>query len=599
MAIQTKLSLDKIRSQLGMVNSVQDPIMRGQKLAQISAEITAAAMGIKAPPFRKSSLASAIASANPEPKKGVAVPIKEKLERRTQPQRKLKGLSRVGNVMQKGTESFAEWLAPEQGEEFIKSNIILSSVRGAGRLARKAAAMANSSSSGRAVAMRKAANERLKEIEKARELAMQKPAQASSSDLLAALEKAEVPKKLDLIIKLLQESKEAQSGSTKDALSGARGGKPGLPRGGKAGRLLNILKGAATLKNVGRFALGAFRIARMATPVGLALTAGYYGIKAISESLKSQTSTSKNNPSGSSPSDTGSASTDTRKVENVGPGQLGLEDPIAQFVAKGEGVRLKAYSDSGGYPTIGVGHLITKDEIRRGFIDTGTGDPIKIDKSRITNTVATKEQVKALFENIDLPKHAAIARRQLGDEAWAKLNVPQQATVISYAFNRGTLAGLIKRGLKDAIMTGNVQKAADIIANGVRTSGGKFVPGLVNRRNEEARAFKNGFGKNSKTASSGASRPGAGTVLKSEAPKPVTAATSNSAKEQATRNAMDVLSSPSPQVRTVEKQPVVVQQAPQAQQKAPQGVQKTPMAPTRNPPSSLQRTQQAESYRML
>ena len=203
MAVQEKLRLDKIRSQLGMVNSVQNPILRGQKLAQISSEITAAALGIKAPPFRKSTLAKAISTANPEPKTGVAVPAAVK-EEKAKPQRKMKGLSKFGKGLQSGTESFAEWLTPGQGEETIRSNILLSSARGIGKFARKAAIMSNVGAASKGIAARKAADEKLKEVEKAREIAMQKPV-AGDSDLLGALEKAQVPKKLDKILEMLEE----------------------------------------------------------------------------------------------------------------------------------------------------------------------------------------------------------------------------------------------------------------------------------------------------------------------------------------------------------------------------------------------------------
>lgn len=50
-----KVSLQSIRAKLSTVESATDPIVRGKKLAELSAEITNAAAGIQAP-FKQTNL---------------------------------------------------------------------------------------------------------------------------------------------------------------------------------------------------------------------------------------------------------------------------------------------------------------------------------------------------------------------------------------------------------------------------------------------------------------------------------------------------------------------------------------------------------------
>ena len=160
--------------------------------------------------------------------------------------------------------------------------------------------------------------------------------------------------------------------------------------------------------------------------------------------------------------------------------------------------KLKAYGDVGGKATIGVGHLITENEIKQGFIDTGNGDKIMINRENILDTVGTKEQIKDLFEKRDLPEHEARAKKSLGDDAWKKLKDEQKASIISYVYNVGNADGLVERGLRDAILSGDTDKAAKIVANGVNTVNGVPHKGLVNRRKREGELFKNGFADDTK-----------------------------------------------------------------------------------------------------
>ena len=96
--------------------------------------------------------------------------------------------------------------------------------------------------------------------------------------------------------------------------------------------------------------------------------------------------------------------------------------------------------------------------------------------------------------------------KSLGADNYNKLSPKQQAALLSYAYNTGVgssksgtgFAGLIKKGLREAIQSGDTLSASNIIGKGIitakDTSTGKrvVVKALVERRKEEAEMFKQG-----------------------------------------------------------------------------------------------------------
>ena len=62
--------------------------------------------------------------------------------------------------------------------------------------------------------------------------------------------------------------------------------------------------------------------------------------------------------------------------------------------------------------------------------------------------------------------------------------------MISYAYNTGSTQSLVKAGIKDAIMGGNMDLASKIISEkGIKTSQGQLHSGLEKRRGVEAELF--------------------------------------------------------------------------------------------------------------
>lgn len=143
---------------------------------------------------------------------------------------------------------------------------------------------------------------------------------------------------------------------------------------------------------------------------------------------------------------------------------------------KHEGLRHNMYKDVAGYPTIGVGHLLTRAELDTGSIMLG-GTAVSWEKG------LTPAQVKDLLSQ-DLKKF----ENAVDTSVRVLLNQNQFDALVSFAFNVGVGAfgrsTLLKR-LNAALPKEDVAKE---FAKWNR-AGGKVVKGLVNRRKAEAALF--------------------------------------------------------------------------------------------------------------
>lgn len=167
----------------------------------------------------------------------------------------------------------------------------------------------------------------------------------------------------------------------------------------------------------------------------------------------------------------------------------------ADFIASMEGFAGKAYLDPPGNQknqySVGYGHLITEAEVKQGFINLGDDKKIEVKGPGGKDTIVSKEDAKALL-NSDLPKYEAIASKGIGADAWQKLNQDQRNSLTSLAYNGGAgqIAYLVKNGLKEAILKGDMEGASKIIyEKGYKMSGGKLLAGLDTRRLKEATLF--------------------------------------------------------------------------------------------------------------
>jgi GH24 family phage-related lysozyme (muramidase) len=197
----------------------------------------------------------------------------------------------------------------------------------------------------------------------------------------------------------------------------------------------------------------------------------------------------------------------------------------ASFISSMEGFAGKAYLDPPGNTknqySIGHGHLITAHEIKQGYINLGNGKKVEVRGPGGKDTTISKEEAQALLST-DIPKYEKIASDAIGADAWQKLSEDQRSALTSLAYNApGNLPGLVKAGLRDAIMKGDSAAASNIIyEKGWKTSQGKYLAGLDARRRKEASLFAGGTIDSSGTQMASAQRPSAAKIPGKETPKP-------------------------------------------------------------------------------
>lgn len=139
------------------------------------------------------------------------------------------------------------------------------------------------------------------------------------------------------------------------------------------------------------------------------------------------------------------------------------------LIKKWEGLRTKAYKDGGGVWTIGYGH-------------TSAAGGLKV----TPGLVISAQQAEDLLKE-DLEKFEARVNR------WVKvpLNQNQFDALVSFDLNTGAIhnSTLLKK-----LNAGNYSAVPSELAKWVHDNG-KLIPGLVNRRSDEARLWNKATGK--------------------------------------------------------------------------------------------------------
>jgi GH24 family phage-related lysozyme (muramidase) len=125
-----------------------------------------------------------------------------------------------------------------------------------------------------------------------------------------------------------------------------------------------------------------------------------------------------------------------------------------------------------------------------GKLRGGYGSPIlyTADKKVVqltTSTTFTRADADRTLVYLVQTDYAPRAVKSLGQDLWNKLNANQQAALVSYVYNVGS----IKSSIKEAIKIGNYAAAALYIKEGPITANGKVVEGLRLRREQEAALF--------------------------------------------------------------------------------------------------------------
>ena len=142
-----------------------------------------------------------------------------------------------------------------------------------------------------------------------------------------------------------------------------------------------------------------------------------------------------------------------------------------------EGFRLKPYRCPAKLWTVGVGHVLYPDQGRLP-LDQRDAFPLKTEDNR----TFSKAEVDGLLAS-DLQRFEVGVARLFP----MVLTQNQNDALVSFAFNLG-LGGLQRSTLRQKVLRGEIEEAANEFLKFVR-GGGKILPGLVKRRNDERALF--------------------------------------------------------------------------------------------------------------
>jgi lysozyme len=142
-----------------------------------------------------------------------------------------------------------------------------------------------------------------------------------------------------------------------------------------------------------------------------------------------------------------------------------------------EGVRYKPYRCPARLWTVGVGHVLYPEQ---GALPLDQRDAFQLKPE--DNRTFSKEEVDGIL-GLDLQRFEAGVARLFP----VVLTSGQNDALVSFGFNLG-LGGVQRSTLRQKVLRGEIEEAADEFLKFTR-GGGKILPGLVKRRNDERALF--------------------------------------------------------------------------------------------------------------
>ena len=165
-----------------------------------------------------------------------------------------------------------------------------------------------------------------------------------------------------------------------------------------------------------------------------------------------------------------------------------------QMIMRLEGTRDTVYLDAVGLPTVGVGHLLTKDELSSGRIIAANGGIIDIRKP------LSYGDIYALLMD-DLAEYEYAINTNITQT----LNQHQFDALVSWAFNVG--AGAVARStLRKLLNAGNFEAVPAQLRRWDK-AGGRVLRGLQNRRDAEVCMWLGQYSDNTVTISEPIDKP--------------------------------------------------------------------------------------------
>lgn len=159
----------------------------------------------------------------------------------------------------------------------------------------------------------------------------------------------------------------------------------------------------------------------------------------------------------------------------MGAKTMRMSDRGRELLTQWEGKSAKVYKDSAGLPTIGVGHLLTKDESASGKI--------------LILGISTKYGEGLTASQIDqlLVQDLAGAEGAVNSGVEAALTQNQFDALVSFVFNVGRTA-FYNSTLRKVLNAGKYKEVPNQLRRWNR-AGGVVVAGLSNRRENEIKLF--------------------------------------------------------------------------------------------------------------
>lgn len=158
-----------------------------------------------------------------------------------------------------------------------------------------------------------------------------------------------------------------------------------------------------------------------------------------------------------------------------------------QHIVTAEGLRTEMYRDPVGLPTIGVGHLLTQEELSTGKIDVGYGEVVK------WRNGLTREQVETLLaKDIEWAEEAVNSTFRKAHKKYGKsveLKQHQFDMLVSLVFNIGV--GAWERStLVRRILANRLDDIPDQMLRWKYSAG---EPILLKRRQAEVKIYQEGY----------------------------------------------------------------------------------------------------------
>ena len=154
-----------------------------------------------------------------------------------------------------------------------------------------------------------------------------------------------------------------------------------------------------------------------------------------------------------------------------------VSDRCKEMIKHHEGVRFKPYRCPAKLWTVGVGHVLYPNQ---GRLPLDQRDVYPLEQN--DNRTFSKDEVNGTL-SFDLQRFEIGVARLFP----MVLTQGQNDALVSFAFNLG-LGGVQRSTLRSKILRGEMELAADEFLKFTR-GGGKVLPGLVKRRNDERALF--------------------------------------------------------------------------------------------------------------